>query len=113
MLLVPVSDCSPGLDDQVNLYPRLGHAEAGILFGLPQCLVWAEDTSSALGAEAVELEFVVKLAEACGRFDLFLQRFDRAGDVQALNAAALGANQVVIVMSGVDQGVVGTAVVQA
>ena len=70
-------------------------------------------SSSALRAEAVEFELVVELGEAAGFFDVAFEGFDGAGDVEALDAAAFGADKVVVVVAFLDDRVVSTAVVQA
>lgn len=67
----------------------------------------------ALRAQAVELQLVVEFFKAGLLLDLFLQGLHRAGDVQPLNAAALRADEVVVVAAWEQQGVVGAAVMQS
>jgi len=69
--------------------------------------------SPALRTEAVKLQFVAEAFEAGAFFDVALEGLDGAGDVEALDATAAGADEVVVVMAFFDDGVVGAAVVQA
>jgi len=66
----------------------------------------------ALWTQTVELQLMVELLKAGLFLDLLLQGFHRAGNVEPLNAAALRADEVVVMMSGLQEGVIGTAVMQ-
>ena len=69
--------------------------------------------SSALRADAEEFQFVVKIAKAGFFADFVFQLVDGAGSFDGLDAAAAGADEVVAVAAGDEQGEVGGAFMQA
>ena len=64
-------------------------------------------------AGAKELQFMVEIAVASGELDLFFKLVNRAGSLDGLDGSAVGADQVVAVFSGDDQGKVGSTLVQS
>ena len=68
--------------------------------------------SCAFRAGAEEFELVIEVAVASGELDLLFQLVHGAGSLDGLDGSALGANQVIAVLSGKQQGEVGCALMQ-
>jgi len=64
-------------------------------------------------AGAKELQFMVEITVASGELDLFFKLVNGAGSLDGLDGSTVGADQVVAVFSGDDQGKVGSTLVQS
>ena len=69
--------------------------------------------SRALRASSEEFELVVEVFITCGELDFFFQFMHRAGGVDGLDGAAIGADEVVAVLAGDDEGEVSGALVES
>ncbi len=69
--------------------------------------------AGALRTDAEESKLVVNVRVPAARHHLALQRFHRTGKFDVLNAAADGANKIIVVVAGHDELEIGGPVVQA
>ena len=64
-------------------------------------------------AGAKELQFMVEITVASGELDLFFKLVNGAGSLDGLDGSTVGADQVVAVFSGNDQGEIGGTLMQS
>ena len=64
-------------------------------------------------AGAKELQFMVEIAVASGELDLFFKLVNGAGSLDRLDGSTVGADQVVAVFSGDNQGEIGGTLMQS
>ena len=74
---------------------------------------WEHDVLGALWAGAKEFKFMIEILVSSVLADLIFQFVDRAGGIDGSNCAALGADQIIAVLAGKNEGKVGGAFVQS